>query len=127
MSYMAGLPDWLRGKLAEGDLTYEKLGEKVGVRHSSISQWVNGKHLPEPKQLLRLAEVFNENPFMLFNLAYGLPLPGGEGREIRPLEAEIERLLETLDDDALALLRDQIIHVILPRFRRKEKDEAKNH
>lgn len=49
----------------EHGLTQQKLGELVGVKKSSISQWESGEHAPSGDNLVALARVFGVSPHWL--------------------------------------------------------------
>lgn len=109
--------DWLRRQLAKNDWTYEELAEKIGGKQSSVSQWVNGKHAPEPEKLLRLADVTHEDPHRLFNMVYGLPMPGDPAEEsLSPELRELVRELQTADVRTLRLILAQLRYVLKPHF-----------
>lgn len=125
---------WISRQLAENDWTYEELAKKIGgsTRQSSVSQWVNGKHIPDPPKLLRLAEITGEDPIRLFNIAYGLPMPNSGDREpANPIREKINRELNDIEDEQLLeLILDQLKMVLKPhgsRMLRRAEQKAKEN
>ena len=49
----------LKKLLADNYMTYRELSEKLGVKASSISMWMNGNSLPRMGLLDKLADLFN--------------------------------------------------------------------
>ena len=49
----------LKKLLADNNMTYRELSEKLGVKASSISMWMNGNSLPRMGLLDKLADLFN--------------------------------------------------------------------
>ncbi|WP_290437967.1 LexA family protein [Aeromonas caviae] len=66
----------------EHGLTQQKLGELVGVKKSSISQWESGEHAPSGDNLVALARVFGVSPHWLSTGKGSPELPNVEPAEI---------------------------------------------
>lgn len=49
----------LKKLLADNNMTHRELSEKLGVKASSISMWMNGNSLPRMGLLDKLADLFN--------------------------------------------------------------------
>lgn len=49
----------LKQLLKTHNMTYKELAEKIGVKASSISMWMNGKSLPRMGTLDKIADLFN--------------------------------------------------------------------
>lgn len=92
---------WLNETMEALGLTQEGLGNKVDVSHVTVSKWQRGRHLPDPKQLRRLAIAAGVDDVWLFRLV-GYIAPeepdGGKGSSRKPandteqLAARIMRL-----------------------------------
>lgn len=89
--------DWLVGIIRERDLTYEQLGNEIGVSHGAIGGWVRGKYLPDPTSLKRLAEVAGVDPIWLFRLVGYLPGETDAG-SLTPEQRIWLSLLDDLDE-----------------------------
>lgn len=55
----------LRKALADSGLTQQELSDKSGVSKSSISQYINGTHVPSNKKAALIANVLECNPLWL--------------------------------------------------------------
>jgi len=51
--------DNLKQLLQVNNMTYKELAEKIGVKASSVSMWMNGNSLPRMGTLDKLADLFN--------------------------------------------------------------------
>lgn len=108
--------EWLKEQLRARDWTYQALGRLVGVAHTTIGQWAKGNNKPDPSQLRELARVTDTNPIWLFRLVGYLPEEEPvDDAAVRPKVAAILRELETLPDEVIDLLVDQIRYVLRPR------------
>jgi len=120
---------WLLYEIERRGWSYETLARKIGVTHSSVSQWVNGKYPPKPGQLRKLSEVLEVDEIYLFQMVGYLSYAEGGQEEgvtpAHPLIREIMRELPGLDEDGLRLLRDSIRLLLLPRFGRKGEEDGK--
>ncbi len=112
---------WLNDQMERSGLTQEALANKVDVSHVTISKWQRGKHEPDPKRLLKLAEVFDENPLRLFNMVYGLPLDGNGEEELHPLIRAAVREMEDMSEEGIRLVVDQMRHVLKKRYPKAKK------
>lgn len=95
--------DWLAALLKSRDLTYEELGAIIGVSHGAVGGWVRGKYTPDVPSVLQLAKFTNEDPYVLLNMVYGVPLPTGDSEEDERL-MQIARKAAKLSDDTLEQL-----------------------
>ena len=101
---------WLLEAIERLEMTYDEFGQLVGVSHSSVSQWVSGKHLPEPKQVIKIAEITGADEIWLSRMVgYLSPLKEGQGEQPTPEEAEWRSLFVRLSgedrEDLLAMAR----------------------
>ena len=97
--------EWLERQFSEHpEWNNKALGAKVGVTGQSVGTWRSGASLPEPPQLLKLAEVAEERPAYLFHITYGMPLYEGEGARDELLTALREEMGALSDDDQRAVL-----------------------
>ena len=46
--------DWLVALLKDKNLTYEQLGDLIGVSHGAVGGWVRGRYTPDPAAFSRL-------------------------------------------------------------------------
>lgn len=99
-----------------GSWTQESIGKKIGVSQVTVGQWLRGKDRPRPDALRELARVTGTNPIWLFRLVGYLPEEEPvDDAAVRPKVAAILRELETLPDEVIDLLVDQIRYVLRPR------------
>lgn len=121
---MENFKDWLRSQLARNDWTNEEFGNLVGAKQASVSQWINGKFVPQPQTLIKIAEVTHANPYELFNMVYGLPMPGDDDtpEQIERIMRKAEALPENVQEQLEAY-----IDFLLSRGRKEnaESDQTK--
>jgi transcriptional regulator with XRE-family HTH domain len=110
--------NWLRNDIDASGLTYGDYGELVGVKHPTVSGWVNGKHLPEAPKLRRLAEVRGQDPVTMFRMVGYLPNDGDE-KPLDPERAWIIRQVLTLEPEDVHVLADVVRSLGKRRRRRK--------
>ena len=48
----------LRALRAGAGMTQQDLADKLGVTHISVSRWENGKTIPSPRYIKRMADIF---------------------------------------------------------------------
>ena len=49
-------------------LTQKQLGERIGAKHNSVSDWENDKNMPDPDTIVRLCEALRADPgYLLMN------------------------------------------------------------
>lgn len=48
----------LRALRAGAGMTQQDLADKLGVTHISVSRWENGKAIPSPRYIKRMADIF---------------------------------------------------------------------
>ena len=94
------LPQRLRILLAERDLRQTDLAEKIGVKESLVSYWMNGKRAPNIERLQQIADVLNVSLDDLFREPIEHLKPAGH-----KLTREIQ------DDDYLSLAMTYIDQV----------------
>lgn len=114
---------WLSETMEAKHWTQQGLGSLIGVSQVTVGQWLRGRNNPDPAQLSKLAEVSGVDTIWLFQLVGYIPK--GEGASgspaMRPKVIAVLRELETLPDEILDLLADQIKHVLRPRAKRFEE------
>ena len=64
----------LRQLREEKHLTQKELGERIGVKPSSVSRYENGSLKPSVKKLSQIASVLNVDYFVFLNAFYDKPL-----------------------------------------------------
>jgi transcriptional regulator with XRE-family HTH domain len=69
---------WLRQQLVRHQMSITTFASKIGVSHSSVSLWVEGKRVPNPKSCDKIADV------LLVPLDEVLALAGHRPRDIGP-------------------------------------------
>jgi transcriptional regulator with XRE-family HTH domain len=52
-----GFPLWLQEQLAERSITITELGRRMGTPGTVITRWMQGKNLPDPRNMTKLADV----------------------------------------------------------------------
>lgn len=50
-------PNWLQQSLIIKGMNQTTLAKKMRVHRSVVCNWIGGKHLPEPRRLLVLADI----------------------------------------------------------------------
>ena len=50
----------------------DELGEKIGVSHTTISAWEQGKAKPSAKNIYKLAKIYAVEPTVIFNTIFKL-------------------------------------------------------
>jgi len=85
----------LRSALTKSGLSQQELAEKSGVSKASISQYINGTHIPGNKKAGMIAEVLGCSPLWLmgFDVEDNAPL-----RENKNIQRFME-LLEPLSEE----------------------------
>lgn len=85
----------LRSALAKSGLSQQELSDKSGVSKASISQYINGTHIPGNKKAGMIAEVLGCSPLWLmgFDVKDNAPL-----KEDKNIQRFIE-LLEPLSEE----------------------------
>src|SRR5215831_16911343 len=49
---------WLAARLAEREWTMRRLANALGVSEPSVTKWLKGKNIPEPKRIPAIARLF---------------------------------------------------------------------
>ncbi|MCL5265509.1 MAG: helix-turn-helix domain-containing protein [Chloroflexi bacterium] len=60
---------WLSAKLAERGITASQLAAFLEVDHVSVGNWLKAKHLPEPRNIIKIAEYFKVDPDQVLEVA----------------------------------------------------------
>lgn len=87
---------WLRGQLARREMSMTAFASKIGVSHSSVSLWLDGKRVPTPRSIEKIADVFaGVDQDMLLTLAGHRPRdldrdPEAPGEQIAALARRVE-------------------------------------
>jgi transcriptional regulator with XRE-family HTH domain len=115
--------DWLLAEIERRGWSYETLARKVGVTHSSISQWTSGKYPPKPGQLRKIAEVMGADEIELFKMVGHLsPEAGkGNGEMLPPLIRAAVREMDDMSEEGIQLVIDQMRHVLKKRYPKGQK------
>jgi len=118
--------DWVKEQLETNNWTYQGLGLLIGVAHTTVGQWANGKNLPDPTTLRRLAEVANADEIELFKMVGYLSKEAGSNgvKKLPPIIEAAVREMEGISEDGIRLIIDQMRHVLKKRYPRG-KNEAK--
>lgn len=109
-----------------GNRTHERVAAQLGVSQAAISQWRNGKTVPEWRYIQRLAEMMEVDLYYLTHKAYGWQIPAaGEMPTRSAILVEIDMLLKRLEERSPDLLAG-VAEVIrgLERFARKRDRET---
>lgn len=89
--------------MRKGGWTQASLGRALGVAQVTVGAWVNGKNLPDARNLRRLAELAGEDPIWLFRqVGYLPPESAAEGRYspvLTPRSLELVNLFNHLTED----------------------------
>ncbi len=64
---------WLDAFMRKGGWTQASLGKALGVAQVTVGAWVNGKNLPDARNLRKIAELAGEDPIWLFRQVGYLP------------------------------------------------------
>lgn len=64
---------WLLGKMESEHIGVTALAARIGVSHSSVSLWLEGKRTPNSKSIAKIAKVFSSEPDDVMRLAGHLP------------------------------------------------------
>jgi transcriptional regulator with XRE-family HTH domain len=87
---------WLDAFMRKGGWTQASLGKALGVAQVTVGAWVNGKNLPDARNLRKISELAGEDPIWLFRQVGYLP-PETEGAEARSSPVVTPRSLELLN------------------------------
>jgi len=49
---------WLSGQLARREMSMTGFAKRIGVSHSSVSLWIDGKRTPSPRSCDAIADIF---------------------------------------------------------------------
>lgn len=86
--------------MANADMTASELSAKSGVSKYSISQYVNGKHMPSNLSASKIAKVFGVNPLWImgYDVAQAISVEDEINRKVRLLSYRNKlRILERVD------------------------------
>lgn len=72
-------PEWLKGKREAGGYSHRSLAAEISGRGGSMSasnvcRMESGERQPSETVLYQLAELFDEEPYLLFHIARRLPV-----------------------------------------------------
>ena len=88
----AGMPgslaDWLKVKLSQSGISSSNLARRLEVHPSTVSRWLARETKPNFGALPKLAEIFAEDPGLLYTLA-GYPQSIGLPVDLTAEEAEL--------------------------------------
>ena len=87
----------LREALSSAGLSQQELAEKSGVSKVSISQYINGTHVPGNKKAGQIASVLGCNPLWL--MGFDVPMTENEELDLDELEQKIIKIYRTLPDN----------------------------
>lgn len=96
----------LREALAITNMSQQELSDRSGVPKASISQYVNGTHIPGNKKAGQLAEVLGVNPLWL--MGFDVPRIDSDQNILEAYQAELIREFDGLSEDNKQLVRDLI-------------------
>lgn len=116
--YFVDFPAWLRSQMEAHHYNQSKLAEVLGVRQSTISNWLSGKSEPTTDNLVMLSGVFDYDHLSLMEIAGVLPerspaLPNGDEQTLintlktlrgTPVYKPTLHTLQTIADLASTLL-----------------------
>lgn len=71
------------------DIKQKEIAMEIGVTQPTVSDWVNGKKIPEGKNLQKLAKLLDVDPAVI--LGYSEPKPAEEDEDIWEFRERIRR------------------------------------
>lgn len=114
-------------KLKEGranaKLKQSEVAEKIGIKGNTLSNYENGVSEPDIDTFCALCDIYNIDPALILNEAYGLNAQG-ESFKIKPSEIDLLKKYRSLDSTG-----KETINLVLEResIRAKESKEQKEY
>ena len=103
----------IREAILKSGLTQQEVADKAGIGKSSISQYINGTHVPGNKKAGQLAEVLHCDPMWLM----GIDVP--EETEKQPMGYEhwkkFKDIIDTMTDEEKKSLMNYMNFIISQR------------
>ena len=81
---MGNLKDLLRLK----DIKQKKIALEIGVSQPTVSDWVNGKKIPEGKNLQKLADLLGVEPSVIIGY---IPAASSEDEDVMEIRERVRR------------------------------------
>lgn len=101
---MSKFSEWLEAEMKARQWNNKSLAVSVGASNSTVGTWINNGQTPEPKFLIKLAELFGKNWDWVFQLAFELPAAEQGDSERKTVEDE---QIERLAADLMSLPKDK--------------------
>lgn len=113
------IADWLFDHLNETEWSYRALARKIGVHPSTVGHWVAGRSIPEPPNIIKLADVFGESRDMLLALAGHRPEDAEPDEVMRERAMVWAHKLAGSSPSEIAMV-DAVVNTIAEQVRRNQ-------
>jgi transcriptional regulator with XRE-family HTH domain len=100
---LGSLADWLQLRLVRTGTSPSQLARRLTVHPSTVTRWLAGDTRPRVATVSQLAELFSEDPGLLYVLA-GYPTSVGTPAHLAPEEAELLTYFRRLSSEQRSIV-----------------------